>query len=201
MSTYKVIRGNELYLYMNGKLIFKKWIDAGHSKVFDLMAYDKYTLTSIKQATPEIHIRRTDSDNKNFQQMVLDLDKYLAGINGDNNDFFVQYNKTDLIKNVVVAYYQGEAVGCGAIKEYGPHTAEIKRMFVRIENRGKGIATIVLQELENWAKELGYNQCVLETDQRMADAIALYSKNGYTRIPNYGQYADVPSSVCFSKEI
>ncbi len=43
----KVSRNNELYVYMNGKLIYKKWLKTGQSKVFDLMAYDKYTLKSI----------------------------------------------------------------------------------------------------------------------------------------------------------
>ncbi|MTB50752.1 hypothetical protein [Lewinella sp. W8] len=37
---------NEFYLYLNGKLIYKKWLDTGASKVFDVMAYDKYTYAS-----------------------------------------------------------------------------------------------------------------------------------------------------------
>jgi len=44
----KETKDNELYLYMNGKLIYKKWLATGVSKVFDIQAYDKYTLTSIK---------------------------------------------------------------------------------------------------------------------------------------------------------
>jgi hypothetical protein len=48
MAILKKIEGNELHLYMNGHLIYKRWLDSGHSKVFDLMAYDKYTLTSIR---------------------------------------------------------------------------------------------------------------------------------------------------------
>jgi hypothetical protein len=44
----KVTKGNELYVYMNGNLIYKRWLNTGQSKVFDLMAYDKYTLKSIK---------------------------------------------------------------------------------------------------------------------------------------------------------
>ncbi|MCE2612785.1 hypothetical protein LVD13_07360 [Flavobacteriaceae bacterium D16] len=48
MAFIKKTRGNELYVYMNGKLIYKKWLDTGVSKVFDLQAYDKYTLKSIK---------------------------------------------------------------------------------------------------------------------------------------------------------
>jgi hypothetical protein len=47
MSFHKEIKGNELYLYLNGKLIYKRWLDTGQSKVFDLMAYDKYTLRTI----------------------------------------------------------------------------------------------------------------------------------------------------------
>ncbi|PJJ07409.1 hypothetical protein CLU83_0578 [Flavobacterium sp. 1] len=45
---HKEIKGDELYLYMNGKLIYKRWIKTGVSKVFDLFAYNKYTLTSIQ---------------------------------------------------------------------------------------------------------------------------------------------------------
>ena len=48
MAIFKKIEGNEFYLYMNGSLIYKRWLDTGQSKVFDLMAYDKYTLTSIR---------------------------------------------------------------------------------------------------------------------------------------------------------
>lgn len=48
MLIHKEIKGNELYLYMNGKLIYKRWLDTGASKVFDVMAYDKYTLASIR---------------------------------------------------------------------------------------------------------------------------------------------------------
>lgn len=48
MVILKKVEGNELYLYMNGNLIYKRWLDTGQSKVFDIMAYDKYTLTSIR---------------------------------------------------------------------------------------------------------------------------------------------------------
>jgi hypothetical protein len=46
MAIIKEIKGNELYLWMNGNLIYKRWLDTGQSKVFDVMAYDKYTHTS-----------------------------------------------------------------------------------------------------------------------------------------------------------
>lgn len=143
--------------------------------------------------------QRTNSDNKDFQLLVLELDKDLAIRDGEEHAFFAQYNKIDAIKYVVVAYLDNEPVGCGAIKEYEAGVMEIKRMFVQPVYRGKGIASSVLKELELWAKELGFKKCILETGIKQPEAIALYKKNQYNQIPNYGQYADVTSSVCFEK--
>ena len=146
-------------------------------------------------------IKRTNSDNLDFQKLVFELDKDLAIKNGETNDFFAQYNKIDLLKNVVVAYDSDQPVGCGAMKEYEEGIMEIKRMFVPIEKRGKGIAGKILTELQVWAKELGYKRCVLETGDKMIEAISLYKKNNFCIIKNYGQYAEVENSVCFEKVI
>ena len=146
-------------------------------------------------------IKRTNSDNLDFQHLVFELDKDLAIKNGEKNDFFAQYNKIDLIKNVIVAYEADQPVGCGAMKEYEEGIMEIKRMFVPIEKRGKGIAGKILTELQVWAKELGYKKCVLETGDKMIEAISLYKKNNFCIIKNYGQYAEVENSVCFEKVI
>jgi GNAT superfamily N-acetyltransferase len=142
---------------------------------------------------------RTNSDNKDFQDLVVELDKDLAKKNGETNDFFAQFNKIDLMSNVVVALNDNLAVGCGAMKEYDKSTMEIKRMFVPIEMRGKGVAVAVLNELENWARELGYKRCVLETGDKMLEAVGLYKKSDYKIIKNYGQYENVASSICFEK--
>lgn len=146
-------------------------------------------------------IKRTNSDNLDFQKLVLELDKDLAIKNGATNDFFAQYNKIDLIQHVAVAYEAGEAVGCGAIKEYESDVMEIKRMFVLADSRGKGIAGKILAELQAWAKEQGYKKCILETGDKMIEAIGLYKKDNFKIIPNYGQYAGIASSICFEKAI
>lgn len=146
-----------------------------------------------------ILLLRTDSTNPDFRTLVAALDEDLAIRNGDEHSFFAQFNKIDLIKHVVVAYAGNEPVGCGAIKEYAPATMEVKRMYVPPLHRGKSIASAVLQELEAWAKELGYTTCILETGYKQPEAIRLYQKNHYHTIPNYGQYAGVESSVCFEK--
>jgi putative acetyltransferase len=144
---------------------------------------------------------RADSDNADFQQLVVALDKELAIRDGDEHAFFAQFNKIAAIKHVVVAYEGSAPVGCGAIKEYEPGMMEVKRMYVHLEKRSNGIASMVLQELEKWAAELGYAKCILETGFKQPEAISLYKKNNYTLIPNYGQYAEVESSMCFEKAL
>lgn len=147
-----------------------------------------------------INCLRVNSDNTDFQKLVRELDADLSIRNGEENAFFAQYNKTNMIKHVVVAYDENDTpVGCGAIKEYAPGVMEVKRMFVPLEKRGNGIASVVLKELENWAKELNYGKCILETGEKQPEAIRLYKKNQYAVIPNYGQYEHVASSVCFEK--
>ena len=144
-------------------------------------------------------LKRTSSTNIDFQNLVKELDADLKIRDGDEAPFFAQYNKIDAIKYVVVAYLDVEPVGCGAIKEYSSEIMEVKRMYVPQVQRGNGIASVVLKELESWAKELGYRKCILETGKKQPEAIRLYTKNNYQQISNYGQYENVLSSVCFEK--
>lgn len=148
-----------------------------------------------------IKIVRTDSDNQDFRQLVVLLDRELKDRDGDDHSFFAQFNKIDKIKYALVAYLNDVPCACGAIKEYDNDTMEIKRMYVIQEKRGKGIAGMILQELENWTKELNFKRCILETGKKQPEAIRLYSKSGYRVIPNYGQYENVSNSVCFEKII
>jgi GNAT superfamily N-acetyltransferase len=144
---------------------------------------------------------RTNSDNSDFRELVALLDADLAIRDGDEHSFYAQFNRVDKIRYVVVAFEDSEAVGCGAIKEYAEGVAEIKRMFVRPQNRGRGIAGQILTELETWAKELNYSECILETGIKQPEAIRLYQKSGYEKIPSYGQYLNVENSVCMKKSI
>jgi len=148
-----------------------------------------------------ITLQRTDSTNPDFQKLVVQLDKELKIRDGEEHSFYNQFNKIDSIKNVIVAFQVDKAVGCGAFKHYEEDIAEIKRMFVYSEYRGKGIAQAILHELEKCAAELNYKICILETGKKQPEAIRLYEKAGYHRIPNYGQYEHVENSVCMKKEI
>ncbi|UYQ91757.1 GNAT family N-acetyltransferase [Chitinophaga horti] len=147
-----------------------------------------------------ISFKRTDSDNADFRELVIQLDKYLAVVNGEQNDFFAAYNKIDQLKHVIVAYIDGVPVGCGAFKPY-EGMAEIKRMFTHPRYRGQGVAGEVLKALETWAAESGYDECILETGSFMPDAVSLYRKHQYEDIPRYGQYVDSKDSVCMKKRV
>ncbi len=149
----------------------------------------------------DLKIIRSDSTNTDFLALVKLLDQDLSDRNGDQQKFYNQFNKVDLIKNVIVAYVNDTPVGCGAIKKYDDNCVEVKRMFVKAEYRGKGIAGRILKELEMWAAELNFSKCILETGKVQPEAIHLYQKLGYTITDNYGQYIGVDNSVCMNKEL
>ena len=144
---------------------------------------------------------RTNSTNIDFIDLVEQLTAYFAVIDGEDHAFYSQFNKIGSLKHVIVAYESDKALGCGAIREFSTDIVEVKRMYVLPECRGKGIASKILAELEGWAKDLGYNTCILETHKKQADAVALYNKAGYRVIPNYGQYANMETSICFEKTL
>ena len=148
-----------------------------------------------------IKIVTTDANNQDFINLILQLDAYLKITDGTEHAFYNQFNKTDTLKRIVLLYADEVPVGCGAIKEFDAFSVEVKRMFVRSEKRGLGFAKKIMQELENYAGELGYKKCILETGKRQVDAVNFYLKNAYQVIPNYGQYAGKKNSICFEKYI
>ncbi|HEX8638018.1 MAG TPA: GNAT family N-acetyltransferase [Pyrinomonadaceae bacterium] len=148
-----------------------------------------------------INLVRTDSDNADFRALVALLDTELKILDGAEHAFYAQFNKIDKIRHAVVAYKDKKAVGCGAFREYEPGVAEIKRMYVSGEMRKRGIAGKILAELENWAKEFDFSECILETGVKQPEAIGLYKKYGYRVMSSYGQYLNVENSVCMRKSI
>lgn len=148
-----------------------------------------------------LEIRRTDARNEAFRSLVQQLDADLDDRYGDQQDFYGQFNALDAIKQVVVAYLEGEAIACGAIKAFDQQSMEVKRMYVQHAARGNGVATQVLKELETWAQSLGYTHCVLQLADNQPEALALYEKNGYARTENFGQYIGDENSICMRKEL
>ncbi|MFT4847577.1 MAG: putative acetyltransferase [Sediminicola sp.] len=148
-----------------------------------------------------ITILRTSSENHDFITLIKLLDADLAISDGDEHSFYNQFNKIDLIKHVVILYDNGVAVSCGSVKKESLKRMEVKRMYTLTESRNRGFASMILNELESWAREMSYEKCILETGKKQPDAIKLYEKNGYHLIPNYGQYHAVINSLCFEKNL
>jgi predicted amidohydrolase/GNAT superfamily N-acetyltransferase len=154
-----------------------------------------------KESSGSVKMIRTDSGDASFLELVKLLDEELRGNYTDSHSFYSQYNKINDRGHVIVAYEGETPVGCGAIRQYSPSAAEIKRMYVRPRYRRKGIGTTILAGLEQWAKELKCKSCLLETGFRQTEAINVYSKSGYSVIPNYGQYNGISSSICMEKHL
>lgn len=148
-----------------------------------------------------IEIIRTEGSNTDFRAMVKALDMDLYARNGDVQAQYEKYNGIDKIKNAIVVYLAGIPVGCGCFKQFEVDTIEIKRMFVQPDKRGLGLGSIILNELEAWAIEVGYKKAVLETGVRQIEAQRLYCNSSYVLTENYGQYIGMEDSICYMKEL
>jgi putative acetyltransferase len=146
-------------------------------------------------------IKRTNGSDKDFAELVALSDAFYRQTFGAAMDYYDQFNTIDTIGQAVVVYDDYVPVACGCFRSHDEYSAEIKRMYVLPTARNKGIATIVLKELESWAKELGFESTVLETSKSLQEAVGLYQKNGYQMIENYGPYAGVETSVCMMKDL
>jgi GNAT superfamily N-acetyltransferase len=147
----------------------------------------------------ELTIKRTNSKNQDFINLVKELDAFLSVKNGESDAFYSQFNGLEKLQHVVILYVDEIPIGCGAIKQYNKNTVEVKRMYVRPQLQGKNLGEKILVELEIWAKELENTRCILETGTMLPEAIRFYEKHQYQRIPNYDQYIDAPESLCFEK--
>jgi hydroxymethylpyrimidine/phosphomethylpyrimidine kinase len=102
----------------------------------------------------------------------------------------------------LVAWQAGEPVGCGGWRRLaGTDTVEIKRMYVPPASRGRGLARLILAELERTAAAAGARQVLLETGIEQPEAITLYTSSGYQPAPGFGHYAGRPKSRSFGKTL
>lgn len=153
--------------------------------------------------SPAIEIRREEITSAAAQSLILALNEELSAQYPEAGATHFQLDADDVREDrgaFLVAYVHDEPLACGAIRRLNADRAEIKRMFVRREARGRGLSRVILTALEAEARRLGVKQIVLETGTRQTEALALYDSSGYARIPPYGEYTG-PLSVCMSKEI
>jgi len=148
-----------------------------------------------------ITIRRTNSQDPDFLLLVNLLDKDLEERYGHLQQLYDQFNKIEYLDTVVIAYSSGRAAGCVCFKNFEMNTVEVKRMFVREDFRGKGIGRALLNDLENWAAELGMKALVLELGNKQPEALHVYQRQGFRFIPCYEPYTGMDASICMKKII
>lgn len=141
-----------------------------------------------------------ENNSEIIQELSLLLHSELESVYGKGRiENFIDENN-EMIKFIAVEF-QGKIAACGALKHFKNSTAEIKRMYVRKNFRGKGISKLILKALENLAVELNYKRVILETGIYQPEAVALYKKYGYSEINCYGRHADEPDGLCFEKKL
>ncbi|MEO7982743.1 MAG: GNAT family N-acetyltransferase [Bacteroidota bacterium] len=149
----------------------------------------------------QVTIKRTNSTDEGFQRLIGALDHELWNELQEDQAKYDQYNKVPDLNTVLVLYVNEIPTASGCIKKYDESTVEVKRMFVEKEHRGKGLSLMILDELEKWALELGFQYAILETSIHFIPARGLYTNAGYKVIPNYDQYAGLEDSVCMKKAL
>jgi GNAT superfamily N-acetyltransferase len=147
-------------------------------------------------------IKRTTSNDPDFKFLIRLLDQELERRYPSTYQDTHEYDVIKTETNAVVAYYGKDPVGSGCIRGTDtPGTVEMKRVYVVEGMRRRGVAEAMMGELERWAIELGWKRAILETGVKQPEAIALYTKIGYARIPNFGPYAGADESVCMVKDL
>jgi putative acetyltransferase len=152
----------------------------------------------------EVDIRRAEITSPIVQQLILALNAELEEMYPEEGANHFRLDADEVADGrgaFLVAYRDGQAVGCGAVRRNDVHVAEIKRMYVIPKERGRGIARQVLNALESEARQLGVRRLVLETGLRQVEALALYRRAGFVEIPLFGEYIDSPLSVCMEKDL
>lgn len=151
--------------------------------------------------TEKIRVVRTTSENPDFIFLYTIFDSFLWDRYPELKAQYWGNNVIEFNPDVIIIYLENKAVACGCIKKYNDNTAELKRMFVMPDARGMGLAQLILNELENLAKQSGFEILILETLYKQKEAINLYRKKGFEIVDNYEPYTDLSNSICMRKSI
>jgi GNAT superfamily N-acetyltransferase len=155
-------------------------------------------------AEPRIELRREPLDGPSAGALIRALNAELTGRYPEEGATHFRLDPDEIAEGrgaFVVAYLDGAAVGCGAVRKLDAERAELKRMYTVPAARGRGFGRVLLAALEDEARRLGVRRLVLETGERQHEAVGLYQRAGFARIPAWGEYLDSPLSLCMGKDL
>ena len=136
-----------------------------------------------------------------YAMLAKKLDDYYFTLVGDVHLKYAAVNDPRNMACIVVAYEGNTPIGCGCWKAVDEQTAEVKRIFVEPAYRRRGVASAIIELLENHILASGYTQALLETARTTDDSRKLYLSLGYREIPYYGSPAGAENCRCFLKEV
>jgi putative acetyltransferase len=141
-------------------------------------------------------------DSADARALIAELEAYLTPLypSGSRHGFSVEKLLREEVAFFVVRH-DGPAAGCGGVKLFGTDYGEVKRMYVRPQFRGLGLAKMMLNHLAAYAQEQGARLLRLETGIYQTEAVGLYERMGFRRIPPFGAYQEDPLSLFFEKQI
>ena len=163
--------------------------EARHRLGLDRWPWDEHTV----EAEP--------FDSPAALELRAELDADLSHRYGGDSEPGVKPTQETVLAFLVAREPGGTPVGCGALLDLGDGAAEIKRMYVRPDHRGRGLSRRVLEALEREALRRGFDRIRLETGERQPEAMGLYRSAGYEEIERYGPYRDAPLSRCFERRL
>jgi len=141
-------------------------------------------------------------DTTDAQMLIAELEQHLAPFYPVTSRH--GYSVEKLIKQSVAFFIvrqDGIPAGCGGVQFFGTEYGELKRMFVRPQFRGLGLAKLMLQHLEQYTRDHHISLLRLETGIHQKEAIGLYERMGFQNIPRFGDYLDDPLSRFFEKKL
>lgn len=152
-----------------------------------------------------LQFRRSDLSSQQARKLIASLNAELTAAYPETGATHFRLDATEVSGDrgaFLVGCHGAEPVACGALRRLDQDTAELKRMFVRPEWRGRGCGRSLLQALEAEARRMQIRRLVLETGTRQIAALGLYRKYGFTGIPPFGEYLASPdTSVCMQKDL
>ena len=141
-------------------------------------------------------------DSPDSIQLIDELEAYLSPMYPQESRH--GYSVEKLIKQGVaffVTHHDNLPAGCGGVQLFGSEYAEVKRMYVRPQFRGLGLARQMLDHLAKYTRQHSVRVLRLETGIHQHEAIRLYERYGFQRRPPFGDYTDDPLSIYFEKTL
>ena len=140
-------------------------------------------------------IERAEITSAGTLGLFAEHDDFMIDFLGEDSGFYTRYAAHEPLEAVWIVCENGEASGCAAFRRKDDATGEVKRVFVRPEYRGRGLAKLLMASVEAHAREQGCEKLFLDTRITLEPAVALYRKLGFEIVFRQGLYVQMEKKL------